>query len=128
MIRPQFVGLVQWPLETQFLDKKMQLQWMLIVLMEVKVRRAKARANRALGKEKEKEIEKGKAKMPNSLERANRQMESGPQIKTLGTRAGTKVNSLERVMQRVAKLLPKEKAKLRVSIVVLQGILLETAR
>jgi hypothetical protein len=53
---------------------------------------------------------------------------SGPQIKTLGTRAGTKVNSLERVMQRVAKLLPKEKAKLRVSIVVLQGILLETAR
>ena len=103
------------------------------MLMEEKAKRVRAKENKALGKEKEKVTQRAKAKILFSLERANRQTAkgnqcSGLQTKTLGTKAGTKVNSLERVMEKVAKPLPKERAKLRVSIVVLQGILLETAR
>ena len=133
MTRLQFAGPVQWLLEMQFQDKKMELQWTLIELMEEKGRKAKARANRALGKEKGKVTQKGKEKSVFSLEKANRMMEkanqfSGPQIRIHRTRVGPKANNLEKVMERVASLFPKERAKLPATIAVPQGILLETAR
>ena len=108
--------------------KKMQLRWMSIASMEERARKEKERASRALAKAKERVIPKERVKMLFSLEKESQQMVqenqcSGPQIRTLGTRVGPKAQRLERTIQMVAKLLPKEKAS-----VDLQGILLETAR
>ena len=78
-------------------------------------------------------IQKGKEKTVFSLEKANRMMEranqrSGLRIRTLGTRVGPKANNMERMMERVASLFPKERAKLPATTAAQQGILLETAR
>ena len=136
-IRLQFAGRVQWPWETQFLDRKMQWRWMLIELR--KARKAKERANKALGKGKEKAIQRAKARILFSREKGSLQMEkgnrlNGPTIRTpgtiraLGTRVGPKASSLERQMEKVGNPLLKGKERPLVTTVDLQGILPETAR